>query len=237
MEAEMTVYEAAIAVTKATGSDYIVTAPTGTKQKLTRDVDFGVIPGTNKPTLYKAGAEKVCMAYGLFQHYTIETKIEDFTSDHPFCFYNVRCDLVKVASNGQEYIFATGLASANTREKRNGRNDCYNAANSCIKIAAKRALVSAALAISGMSSAFSCDLEDEQFMNSNYQALAQTANPDAPLTNPQMKRIYALAGSIGMNAKEAKEKILGAGFGSVKEITQKDYDRVCALFEQKGEEK
>lgn len=236
MSEQLTVYEAAMAVTKATGNDYMVLAPTGTKQRLTRDVDFGVIPGTAKPTLYKAGAEKVCMAYGLFQHYTIETKIEDFDSDHPFCFYNVRCDLVKVATNGQEYILATGLGSANTREKRNGRNDCYNAANATLKIAAKRAMVSAALAISGMSSAFSCDLEDEQFMNSNYQALAQTQNPEAPLTNQQMKRIYALAGSIGLNAQEAKLRIKGSGFASMKDIKQKDYDNVCALFEQKGEE-
>ena len=234
---EVTIYSAELALAVQNGEDYTINAPNGVKQNLQRGVDFDVIPGTKQPTLLKAGAEKVCMAYGLFPHYYIESKVERFDEGVPFCYYLIRCELVKVASNGQEYVFTMGYGSSNTMEKRNGRNGAYDSANSTIKMAQKRAMVSAALSISGLSSMFTQDMENETFMNANYQALAQTANPDAPLTNPQMKRIYALAGSIGLNAKEAKERILSSGFASVKEITQKDYDRVCALFEQKGEEK
>lgn len=46
---------------------------------LKRGVDFGMIrkkngdPMTKHPTLFKSGAEKVAVAYGLCQRYTIET--------------------------------------------------------------------------------------------------------------------------------------------------------------------
>ena len=233
MSEQMAIYSAELALAKTSGDGYIVTAPTGVKQKLERDVDFGVIPGTKQPSLMKAGAEKICMAYGLFPHYHIESKVESFDTDRPYCYYLVRCELVKVASNGQEYIFTMGYGSSNTNEKRNGRNSCYDAANSTIKMAQKRALVSAALSISGLSSMFTQDMENESFMNSNYSALAQTANPEAPLTTPQMKRIYALAGSIGLNAKQAKDKVAECGFGSLKDIKQKDYEKVCDIFAEK----
>ena len=236
MSEQIVIYNAELALAKVSGDGYVVSAPTGVKQKLERDVDFGVIPGTKQPTLLKAGAEKICMAYGLFPHYYIESKVEDFSTDIPYCYYLVRCELVKVASNGQEYIFTMGYGSANTREKRNGRNTAYDSANASIKMAQKRSLVSAALSISGLSSMFTQDMENETFMTENYSALAQTQNPEAPLTNQQMKRIYALAGSIGLNAQEAKLRIKESGFASMKDIKQKDYDNVCGLFEQKGEE-
>lgn len=236
------VYSAALAIATPDGADYVLNAPTGVKMGLKRDVDFGVIPGTNKPSLYKAGAEKVCMAYGLFQQYTIETKIEDFENDNPFCFYNVRCDLVKVASNGVPYVFCTGFGSANTNEAgalRYKKPDPYNTANSVLKRAAKRAMVGAAIAVSGLSSAFYADLEDESFAEKNYDAIVQTADPEAPITKPQIKRIYTLAGNIGLTIKEANKKMIELGFSSTKEIKQKDFDRVVALFseEKKGEEK
>lgn len=236
MSEQLTVYEAEITNVKPSGMNYTLQTTDGASMKLMRDVDFGVIPGTNKPSLFKAGAEKVCAMFGLLQHYTIETKIEDFEHDAPFCFYTVKCELVKIAQNGLQYTFATGLGSANTREKGVGRASCYDAANSCLKKASKRALVGAALSVGALSGLFYADLEDEKFVDSNYSALAQTQNPEAPLTNQQMKRIYALAGSIGLNAQEAKLRIKDSGFASMKDIKQKDYDNVCALFEQKGEE-
>ena len=141
-----------IAYARQVGDDYEVLTPAG-GTRLVRDIDFGVIPGTKQPSLLKAGAEKVVMAYGLRQHYSIESMTQTFDED-PLMFYLVKCELVKIAPNGQEYIFTTGYGSANTKEKRNGRNDAYNSANSCIKMAQKRALTAAALSVSGLSSMF-----------------------------------------------------------------------------------
>lgn len=219
---------AEIALATKDGEDYLVTTPAG-RTRLQRDIDFGVIPGTKQPTLLKAGAEKVAMAYGLLQHYTIEQMHQDF-GEFPMMFYLVKCELVKIAPNGQEYVFTTGYGSANTREKRNGRNGAFDAANSCIKMAQKRALTSAALSISGLSSMFTQDMDNEDFVNSNIAALSATNNPNAPITRKQMNLLYAKAGNLGLTAQQAKARMAEAGYASVKGITQKEYDTVLALF-------
>ena len=53
------------AIVETKRMNYELTAPSGVKTTLKRDVDFGVIPKTKKPSLYKSGAEKICFAYGL----------------------------------------------------------------------------------------------------------------------------------------------------------------------------
>ena len=228
-----TLIGADLALCVAEGEDYIVKTPAG-RARLQRDIDFGVIPGTKQPTLLKAGAEKVAMAYGLLQHYTIENMYQDF-GDNPVCFYLVKCELVKIHPNGKEYVFTTGYGSANTREKRNGRNDAFNAANACIKMAQKRALTAAALSISGLSSAFTQDMDSEDFVNANIAALSATNNPNAPITRKQMNLLYAKAGNLGLTAQQAKARMAEAGFASVKGITQKEYDKVLELFETPAE--
>lgn len=228
MPAESSLIGADLALCLPEGEDYIVMTPAG-RARLQRDIDFGVIPGTKQPTLLKAGAEKVAMAYGLLQHYTIENMYQDF-GDNPVMFYLVKCELVKIHPNGKEYVFTTGYGSANTREKRNGRNDAFNAANACIKMAQKRALTAAALSISGLSSAFTQDMDSEDFVNANIAALSATNNPNAPITRKQMNLLYAKAGNLGLTAQQAKARMAEAGYASVKGITQKEYDNVLALF-------
>ena len=229
-----------IALAKADGEDYIIQTPYG-KARLQRDIDFGVIPNTKQPTLLKAGAEKVAMSYGLLQHYTIENMHQDFDGEAPLMFYLVKCELFKIpkmrtgSENGKEYVFTTGYGSANTREKRNGRSDAYNSANSCIKMAQKRALTAAALSISGLSSMFTQDMDNEDFINSNIAALSATNNPDAPITRKQMNLLYAKAGDRGMTTAQAKAALTKAGFPSVRGLTQKDYPRALELFESPAE--
>lgn len=225
---------ASIATVTTVGENYLVTCGNmGKSVTLKRDVDFGVIPKTKKPSLYKAGAEKVCMGYGLLQQYEIESKIEQGGKD-PFFFYNVKCKLVAVV-NGREYVLSSAYGSANTAEKRNGFNSAYDAANSTLKMAQKRALVAAALAISGLSDAFSQDMENEDFM-ANGKDLLETDKPDSPINPAQIKRLYAIGGQAGLTAKKVKD-ILGAkGYTSTKMILQKDYDAICKLIENGGKE-
>lgn len=222
-----------IAVATSEGEDYIIKTPYG-KQRLVRDVDFGVIPGTKQPSLLKAGAEKVAMSYGLLQHYTIEDKYQSF-GDDAVMFYLVKCELVKIGPNGKEYVFTTGYGSANTREKRNGRNDAFNSANATIKMAQKRALTAAALSISGLSSMFTMDMEADDFINNNIAALSATNSPNAPITRKQMNLIYAKAGNLGMTAPQAKKAIADAGYPSIKALTQKDFQTVLELFDTPAE--
>lgn len=61
--------------------------------------DFGIIPGTTKPTLYKPGAEKLTTFFGLTKRFDIIEKIEDWTgeahNDEPFFYYLYRCSLFR----------------------------------------------------------------------------------------------------------------------------------------------
>ncbi len=60
-------------------------------------VDFGVIPGSSKPTLLKAGAEKATSFFGLSPHFKDAGIVEDWTGkDHggePFFYYRRTCEL------------------------------------------------------------------------------------------------------------------------------------------------
>lgn len=232
MSNELQVYEGSRAVVEAKRGNYVITAPiSGQQVELKRDIDFGKIPKTKVPTLFKSGAEKIVLNYGLLQHYTIESKIEQ-TGDNPLFLYVVRCDLVKVGNNGQEYVFATGYGSANTSESRCGFAGVYNSVNNCIKMASKRALVMASISIAGISDCFSQDLENETFVEGGYKDIAGTQDPNAKITAKQVKRLFAIANENGFNANEAKNKLASMGYTKASDVTQEKYDEVCKSFEE-----
>ena len=210
--------------------NYMVDAGNGLPPvALKRGTDFGVIPGTKKPSLFKAGAEKVATQYGLCQRYAIESKVESPDPKAPFFFYLVRCDLVKII-DGQEYVITSAFGSSNSNEKRNGFNSAWDSANSCVKMAQKRALVGAVLALCSGSSMFDQDMEDETFMK-NADAIIKTG-PNDPVTTKQITRLYAIAGEAGMTTDEAKKKIKAMGYASTKDIKQKDYDAVIEKLKE-----
>src|SRR5436305_13333650 len=62
---------------------------------LRKDVDYGVIPGTEKRTLLKPGAEKLTTFFGLSTRFHMLERVEDWTGvEHggePFFYYLARC--------------------------------------------------------------------------------------------------------------------------------------------------
>jgi hypothetical protein len=64
-----------------------------------KDVDFGVIPGSSKPTLLKAGAEKATSFFGLSPRFTDAGCVEDWTGEahggEPFFYYRRTCNLYR----------------------------------------------------------------------------------------------------------------------------------------------
>jgi hypothetical protein len=77
---------------------------------LEEGVDYGVIPGTDKPTLYKAGAESLCELYGYAPTYTI-----DETKDLETGF--LRCVVTTtLIQRGTGEVVAQGVGECNTRE-------------------------------------------------------------------------------------------------------------------------
>lgn len=62
---------------------------TFSKSIMKPDLDYGIIPGTPKPSLYKPGAEKLRFVYGLGVEFECIDKIVDL--DRPFVDYSYRC--------------------------------------------------------------------------------------------------------------------------------------------------
>ena len=83
-------------------------------QTVMRDgVDFGTIPGTPKPTLFKAGAEKLTTLFGLTVRFNIVEQVEDWNSDEPFFYYWYRCSLLR-----GDRLIAEADGSCNSRESK-----------------------------------------------------------------------------------------------------------------------
>lgn len=219
---------------KPRSGDYLISAYGGPPATLRRGIDFGMIyqkdgsPMTKNPTLFKAGAEKVCVAYGLCQRYTLESKTED--PERGFFFYAVRCDLVKIV-DGREYVITSSYGSANTREKRTGSQSPYDGANSALKMAQKRALVSAALSLGCMSDSFTQDIESDQ---EDGDAYYKGKDPEAPITAAQVKFFYTAASRHGLTKNEAKRLLKEHGYDSASKIKAKDFDALLDAMEEGG---
>ena len=231
MSEEMVVYAASRALADTCRSGYRLNCA-GNDLELKRGTDFDnpVIQKTgkkafDKPILQKPGAEKIVFAFGLLPVYTIESKIERYGDEGSFFYYSVRCDLCKFLPDGRSVVVTNSYGSANTGEKRNGFNAPADAANGTLKMAQKRALVGAALSISGVSDLFSQDIENDKFMESARELVKET--PDSPISSRQIQRIYAIARGVGLSQEQAKAKLQAMGFVSTKSITVKDYDRIC----------
>lgn len=77
--------------------------------------DYGIIPGTAKPTLLKPGAEKLCEVYALTPEVEIIDKVEDWHARPPFFHYTVK---VRLVSRRSGKVMGEGIGSCNSRESR-----------------------------------------------------------------------------------------------------------------------
>jgi len=123
------------------------------RENLQDGKDYGTIPGTSKPTLYKPGAEKILMLMGLQSTYEILDSTRDFKEG--FFQYQVRCTLKK-----NEMIITQGLGACNSKEKKYERQSGFNIDNTILKMAKKRSQVDASLTVASLSEIFTQDLED-----------------------------------------------------------------------------
>ncbi len=87
------------------------------KDTLHPGVDFQVIPGTDKPSLVKPGAEKLAALFGLSARFVSVTRIEDWIGEEhggePLFYYVYSCEL----SRGDLFV-ASCEGSCNSREKK-----------------------------------------------------------------------------------------------------------------------
>lgn len=172
------------------------------QQALKREHDYGVIPGTLKPTLLKPGGEKICMMLGVNPEYELMDHTQDY--EKGFFAYTIKCTLKK----GSRSV-AQGVGNCNSFEKRYrwinsdyipegidpmlirkfidkyGRtkyklphpNPC-DLANTILKIAKKRAFIDAVLQVASLSEIFTQDIEDiQEYIQAEQEAGISTITP------------------------------------------------------------
>ncbi|HXG64222.1 MAG TPA: hypothetical protein VNO70_03885 [Blastocatellia bacterium] len=93
-------------------------------------VDYGNIPGTDKPTLLKPGAEKLCTLFGLSSRFQLIRSEEDWSGkEHdgePFFYYLYRCQLWR-----GDIIIAEGDGSCNSFEQKYRYREAQRKCPSC----------------------------------------------------------------------------------------------------------
>jgi hypothetical protein len=152
-----------------------------------RDTHYGTIPGTPKPTLYKPGAEVLCVTFRVAQEY----RIEDLSSAST-ARYRVTCvgrhqttgialgEGVGECSSGEEkYKWRGSICleefeatpenmrrvkfskyKGNVEKRPQVRTEAADLANTVLKMACKRAMIAMTLNVTAASDIFTQDIED-----------------------------------------------------------------------------
>jgi hypothetical protein len=155
------------------------------QKALVENRDFGTIKGTKKPTLYKAGAERIVIAFGCFARFrTLASEVDHdrefrytkrekvwrnkHKGDKEFTWkeeagisqglyrYVVECEIVNRQTNEVVGSFIGSCSSMESKYIDRPRD----VENTILKMAEKRALVGAGLTTFGLSDQFTQDVED-----------------------------------------------------------------------------
>ncbi|OYV38715.1 MAG: hypothetical protein B7Z81_04210, partial [Acidocella sp. 20-61-6] len=151
------------------------------------DIHYGIIPGTKKPTLYKAGAEVLCVAFRIADNYSIE----DLSADGNARF-RVRCmgvhqvtgltlgeGMGECSTHEEKYKWRAAICQEEfdsvpenmrrikfakwnnkVEKKQQVRTEPADAANTALKMACKRAKIAMTLNVLAASDIFTQDIED-----------------------------------------------------------------------------
>src|SRR5690606_19749322 len=203
------------------------------QSQLKQNHDYGIIPGTPKPTLLKPGAEKILMLMGLRSEFEIVDSTRDF--EKGFFQYQVRCKLYR-----GDILITEGLGAANTKERKYLKQDPFTIDNTVLKIAKKRALIDAVLLVASLSEVFTQDIEDmdlegNQLPQTEQQRQQQSLTPDSDdtISKAQAKRMYALSNGDAELCKRVMQKY---GYEKSEQVKKIDYNKICEEIEAEAEE-
>ncbi|MCF6251212.1 MAG: hypothetical protein L3J75_08090 [Methylococcaceae bacterium] len=150
------------------------------KNHLVEGTDFGSIKtkrGLSKPSLWKAGAEKIntiLSVSALFPSYAdyeqaalTKTTLEQII---------IRCELI----NSQQIVVASGIGARSLKQD-------YNDLNKSLKMASKSAYIDATLKLAGLSDIFTLDLEDMMPEQISPATTGQPNQSQSPVNKPPAK--------------------------------------------------
>ena len=170
------------------------------RQAMTEGQHYGVIPGTNKPSLLQPGAEKLCLVFRLAPKYRMEREhLPDATRDWAKCRwrdgkkqaekgtckgfirYAVICELVH-GPTGR--LVASGVGVCSNWETKYISRDPYEIEETIAQMARKRALVNAVRTGTAASDIFTQDEDLIQPPDSPRKRGKAAAAPARPAPTP-----------------------------------------------------
>lgn len=232
------------------------------KEVMQKDVHYGTVPGCGpKPTLLKAGAEKIMMTFRISPTFTVtKTDLGDGHRE-----YELKCSLTHSVTGA---FLGEGVGCCSTMEKKyryrmvgEGKDrkrienpDIADTYNTVLKIAKKRSLVDATLTATAASDIFTQDIEDmdpddpgrpgnvqrpatQQYQKAQEDPAVQgtIGSNGTTITEPQAKRFYAIAKNAGLSDDDMKFHLQSEyGITSSKDILKSDYDELCAWAQSGG---
>lgn len=186
------------------------------QQTLHKEHDYGVIPGSIKPTLLKPGAEKILMMMGLRSEFEIVDSTRDF--EQGFFQYQVRCKLFK-----NDVLITEGLGACNTREKKYKGQDACSIDNTVLKMAKKRALIDATLLVASLSDVFTQDIEDmEDFEGNTVRENKEIKRDIKTASSSQINFIKSLKKKMNLDDEKFNEMIKRYNVTAIEQLTVND---------------
>lgn len=186
------------------------------------DVDYGIIPRCNKPSLFKSGAEKLCDIFGFSRYIEILNRVENW--EKGIFHYEVKAILVNKKTGLTE---TEGVGCCNSKESKYKNQDSFSIVNTILKMAKKRALIDAVLSATRSSGIFTQDVEDysdscnqsstvsyTQHKNSNNKPSSQDENnynnhtTQQPIDKSQYTQIISIVSEIKISTDEVKKLLI-----------------------------
>lgn len=223
------------------------------KQDLVDGVDFGQIPGTDKPCLLKPGFEKIQFYLGLTPQYKLIHREYEPNKNILSKEYNTKTKKYEVSETIRNYYswewacelysngvkVAEGVGCANSEEKKytkqyaTGKATSDTLANTIMKIAKKRAFGDAILNIGGISDMYLVDLEDNETIQTLKTDKTSKVNK---LTKDQIKTIYATLGALNLRTNDLNEILQELGYSDIKEVKPEDSKKIINKIKEKAKQ-
>ena len=206
------------------------------KYELLKNIDYGTIQGTSKPTLYKPGAEKLRKLFGMGSK-IIESK-QEIDMANEWAWFTYRISIFDLRTGIQ---IADCEGSSNSKEKKNLNRAIPDLINTMQKMAQKRAFVGAIIQATGASDFFTHDIEDMDLSDKN--------NTDKPFVNStsqsnivekvlgvttekQQKRLYAITKQANWSQDMSSEYMIkNFNITDSRSLNIKQYDQICKHIE------
>jgi hypothetical protein len=168
------------------------------RKVLEEGIDYGFPAGqrdpSQKPSLYKSGAEKLTRLFNLTPKFELLKSEER----EDFVMYTFKC----ILKTRDGFIVGEGYGLANSREKRHWSENPLGNANTILKIAKKRSHVDAVLTGLGASNVFTQDLEDME------DVPTQNKQDTNPASKKQIDYLLDLIDKLAKKQNTTKERLL-----------------------------